>query len=93
MSIQNKLLTEVDLTLVRTVKIAQGMEAADRNAQVLKVKENTVNLVRVATDVSHDSKERKFRDAECHNCEKQGHIAYGCQSKKIMRPFDSKSGN
>ena len=46
-SIQRKLLAEVDLTLKRTVELAQGMEAAERNAKALKGGETMVH--RIAT--------------------------------------------
>ena len=35
-STQKRLLAEDDLTLAKTIEIAQGMEAADRNAVRLK---------------------------------------------------------
>ena len=39
-SIQKRLLAEPDLTLVKTIEIAQGMEAVDHNAQKLKGGDN-----------------------------------------------------
>ena len=45
-SIQKKLLTEVGLDLEKAVKIAKGMEAADRNANSLKYSDPLVKLVK-----------------------------------------------
>ena len=44
-SIQRRLLTEADLTLTRAVTLAQGMEAATKNTQSLKIQEAAVQQV------------------------------------------------
>ena len=88
-AIQKKLLTEADLTLIRAVELSVGMEAAEKNAKSLKGTENAVNRVAPQRKPcyrcgrsSHDQKDCKFRDAECHNCGKRGHIAPVCRSPK-----------
>ena len=42
-AIQNKLLTEADLTLTKVVELAVRMEAAEKNAKSLKGTETAVN--------------------------------------------------
>ena len=88
-AIQKKLLTEADLTLTRAVELSVGMEAAEKNAKSLKGTENAVNQVAPQRKPcyhcgrsSHDQKDGKFRDTECHNCGKRGHIAPVCRSPK-----------
>ncbi len=44
-AIQRRLLTESDLTFKNTMKITQGMEAAERNAQQLKGADPAVQFV------------------------------------------------
>ena len=92
--IQKRLLTETDLTLKRAVELAQGMEAADRNAKSLKGSEAVVAKVtkdpggRRSTTAcrhcgknNHEARDCRFRDAKCHQCGKTGHIAPVCWSK------------
>ena len=88
-AIQKKLLTEADLTLTRAVELSVGMEAAEKNAKSLKGTETAVNRVAPQRKPcyrcgrsSHDQKDCKFRDAECHNCGKRGHIVPVCRSPK-----------
>ena len=88
---QKRLLTEDDLTFESAVKLAQGMEAADRSATAFKELESTASSVKkVISQVKpcyrcgrsgHNEKDCKFRDAECHYCHKKGHIASVCRSK------------
>ena len=93
--IQKKLLTEADLSLAKAIDLSVGMEAADRNAKSLKETETAVN--RVSTNLatnrkscyrcrrkSHDQKDCKFRDADCYNCGKRGHIAPAFRSPKKL---------
>ena len=93
--IQKKLLAEADLTITRALEIAHGMEAADKNAKELQDPINKAsgqNSVLKFTNYKskkkcyrcgrdHEQSECKFRDAKCHNCGKQGHIASVCRSK------------
>ena len=72
-SIQKRLLAEADVTLKKAVELAQGMEAAGRNAKSLKVQK-----VSIATD-------RPL--VPCYQCGKtshdqRGHIATACRSAK-----------
>ena len=92
-SILKRLLAEADLALKNAVELAQGMEAAERNAKSLKGIDSAVQKVSIAADgplvpcyrcgkTSHDQKDCRFREAECHSCGKCGHIATACRSAK-----------
>ena len=92
---QKRLLSEADLTLVNAMKLALGMEAADRNTRSFKGTETAIkklhsrqNRVRGKTQAcyrcgksGHVAPECRFKDAECHACGKKGHIAPVCRSK------------
>ena len=84
-AIQKKLLTEAELSLTKAIDLSIGMEAAEKNAKSLKETETSVNRITPSRrpcyrcgQNSHDQKDCKFRDAECHNCGKRGHIAPVC---------------
>ena len=94
-SIQKRLLAETELTLKRALELAQGMEAADRNAKSLKGSKAVV--AKVSDDPSakrptnpcyhcgktnHKSRDCRFRDAKCRHCGKTGHIVAVCRAKK-----------
>ena len=51
-SIQRSLLTEKDLTLARAIELAQGMEAAEKNAQCFKGTEATIQRIRHQTKLA-----------------------------------------
>ena len=78
-SIQKRLLTEADLTFTRAVELAQGMEAAHKNTQLMKGRqEGTISRV------SHDQKstgnsgkrEQSKRKKPCYRCGKAGHALH-----------------
>ena len=95
-SIQKHLLAETELTLSKTLEIAKGMEAADRSAQKLKGAEGTsfrVSEVSVGTNSCnrcgsdcHKPKDCCFREAECRNCKKIGHLAKMYRSRGAGTP-------
>ena len=68
-----------------------GMEAAEKNAKSLKGTENSIKSVTSVKAcyrcerTSHNQKDCRFKDAECHNCGKRGHIATVCRSPKKKR--------
>lgn len=93
--IQRRLLAESDLTLTRALELAQGMEAAEKNAKSLKGTVPAVHNVNTGVKrppvqstchrcgrTNHEAKDCRFRDAVCHFCNKKGHIAPVCRSKK-----------
>jgi len=83
-AIQRHLLTQSELTFDEALKIAQGMEAADLNAQQLKGADPTVQFVSSRMTPSqavlkpfyrcgrnsHHAAECKFKDVICHTCGK-----------------------
>lgn len=71
-SIQRKLLAEVDLTLKRAVELAQGMEAAERNARALKGGETAIH--RIATSRV---------TGPCYRCGQIGHAPNNCKFKAV----------
>ena len=89
--IQKRLLAETELTLTKMMEIAQSMEAADRDAQKLKGNEldSQVSEMSLGTQKScyrcgseqHKPRACPYREAECRNCKKKGHLARMCQSK------------
>ena len=76
-SIHKRLLAEADLTLKKSLGLAHGMEAADRNAKSLKMPVTLVQKVSGSSTPCYrcgrsniDPKECRFCDAECHFCKK-----------------------
>lgn len=83
--VQKKLLSEKDLTLAKALDVAQAMEAAD--ASTKEMKGTFSSVLRVETlcyrcGDAHDAKTCRFKEAKCHKCQKLGHIAKVCRSKK-----------
>ena len=89
---QKRLLAENDLTVAKIMEITQNMEAADRNAQKLKGSEPNLQVSKISLGPTskfcyrcgsdqHRPKDYRFREAECRNCKKKGHVARMCQSK------------
>ena len=92
---QRRLLGEADLTLTKAMELAQGMEAAERNARSFKATEPAIRKIRGKPfqrpkpslscsrcgKSNHTPQECRFKDAECHACGKKGHIAPACRSK------------
>ena len=95
---KKKLLAEKSLDLKNVMQIAQGMEAAEKNTQLLRgIDAQPIQLVRrQKTDSSrgtpaatcyrcggsHNSSDCRFRDAVCHYCKKRGHIVRVCRSRR-----------
>ena len=88
-TIQKRLLSEPDLTPLKTIQIAQGMESADWNVKALQGTETLVQKFTSSKPSSwyrcgktnHGLSEWKFKDGKCHKCVKIGHIATICHSR------------
>ncbi len=91
-AVQKRLLSEADLTLTNAVKIAQGMESADRNTRSLKDAAPVIHQLTSSIGgrkppcsrcgkTTHTPSDCRFKEAECHACGKKGHIAPVCRSK------------
>ena len=91
---QRRLLAEADLTLQRAQEIAQGMEAASKEAVELRASSRTQVVHRTTTiaerkkscyrcgSTRHTQEKCFFKTVNCHNCGKQGHIAKVCKAQK-----------
>ena len=90
-SILKRLLVEPDLTYAKAVEVASGMEAAEKTTLRLREPELAVQHVGKAKG-SQSAKSSsqgqcyccgsKFREVICHHCQKRGHIAKVCHSRK-----------
>ena len=72
-STQKHLLAEDDLTLAKTIEIAQGMEAADRNAVRLKGS-SKLKIHEVTVGTRH-----------CYRCGSDQHKGNDCRHKDNMQ--------
>ena len=94
--LQRRLLVEPDLTLKKTIKLAQAQKTEDQGAQQLQQKqpqsEQLINLTKSPAPqhgqttchrckgTNHLANECRFKDAICRKCRKKGHIARACHS-------------
>ena len=104
--IQRSLLTEKNLTLACAIELAQGMEAAEKNAQSFKGTEAPIQKIRQtkwcylqATPSSpcyrcgkknHTAANCHFKEAVCHFCQKKGHVAKVCRKRLAQQSSDKK---
>ena len=90
-SIQRKLLSEADLTLTKALEIAQGMEAAEKDAkeiQATPVEQPQVHAIpqqqklpcHRCLGTGHTADRCRFRTLRCNKCRKVGHIARACKT-------------
>ena len=89
--IQKRLLAEKDLTLQKTMEIAQGMEAAMKQSSELRAPSGPVSAsqdIQFTTtgkacyrcgSKGHPQEECHFKTQKCNNCNKKGHIAKVCR--------------
>ena len=87
--IQRRLLAEANLTFNKAL---QALEAAVKNAkELMPTKVAPIHIVRKPPTTGdchrcggkHAPSVCTFKDAECHNCGKKGHIARVCCSKAV----------
>lgn len=91
-TIQRKLLTEEKLTFQRVVETALAMEAVARESRHLN-SSLKVHAVSASSPqggdkcfrcgkINHHERDCYFKEQQCHSCNKKGHIARVCRSKK-----------
>ena len=91
-SIQKKLLTEVELDLEKAVKIAQGMEAADRNAKSLKYSDPLVKLVKSKDNAKESCRHCGWSNHKDTNCRfARATCPPSSDNPLIILPFSSKA--
>ena len=94
-AMQRRLLSEPNLDLSRACELAQGMEAARKDAKEMQIlptgvnEESSANRVGTGSSkpcsrclgVGHIPSECRFKSAKCNKCLRTGHIAKACRSK------------
>ena len=95
--ILKRLLAEPDLTYAKVVEVASGLEAAEKTTQHLRGPELAVQHLGKTKgsqsaksssqghrcgSTKHAAATCKFREVICHYCQKRGHIAKVCHSRK-----------
>lgn len=91
-AIQKCLLAEADLMLKRAQEIAQGMEAASKQALELRAPDHPQELQRISSERSkpcyrcgragHVPEKCYFKTQKCQNCWKLGHIVKVCRGPR-----------
>ena len=88
--IQRRLLAEAKLTLARALEIAQGMEAAERNAQSLKGSEVAVHKMNTSRE---PATQRPPTRAPCYRCGRATHDPKDCRHRESVCHFCNKKGH
>ncbi|UYV80200.1 K02A2.6-like, partial [Cordylochernes scorpioides] len=107
--IQNRILSEGDISLAKVIEIALSMEAAEKNTKSFHLEqgEDCVDKLRMERKVEsnfqngkckHCGKQHKelcrFKEAICFKCNKKGHIASICwSSRRNLRQHQNQPGN
>ncbi|UYV61958.1 hypothetical protein LAZ67_1007166, partial [Cordylochernes scorpioides] len=107
--IQNRILSEGDISLAKVIEIALSMEAAEKNIKLFHLEqgEDCVDKLRMERKVEsnfqngkckHCGKPHKepcrFKEAICFKCNKKGHIASICwSSRRNLRQHQNQPGN
>ena len=92
--IQKRLLSEGDqLTLTKAVTLAQAMETATKDSQLLQPQGVSVQMVKDKRETrnilcyrcarpGHSPANCRFQSAKCHKCQKIGHIMRACTAQR-----------
>ena len=89
-AMQKHLLTENDLTLPKTIDIAQSMETAQKDAKALQARPPELTVDR-AVDAIKSTTEHS--DAPCPRCGKYGHTAIVCNHRSVTCHKCGKKGH
>ena len=102
-AIQKRLLAEADLTLQKAYEVAQGIEAASKQASELRASSRTQEVHSIASGdtkpcyrcgrTGHAHDKCYFKTQKCLNCGKQGHIAKVCKGPRKRQPAPPTKGN
>ena len=96
-STQRRLLAEKDLSLQKAMEIAQGMEAADRNAKSLKGSTPAIHKVRsLPTAPKHKSPNQKPTEhsrTPCYRCGRSNHDQKDCRFRDATCHHCKKKGH
>ena len=96
-STQRRLLAEKDLSLQKAMEIAQGMEAADRNAKSLKGSTLAIHKVRsLPTAPKHKSPNQKPTEhsrTPCYRCGRSNHDQKDCRFRDATCHHCKKKGH
>ena len=103
--IQQRLLSEADLSLKKAFEIAQGMETAQKETHEMRVSASVsqggeigqVNVIsrRSCTRCGkggHHPDKCFFKDQECRACRRKGHIARMCQTRSHSKQNTKQQG-
>ena len=98
-TMQQRLLAEPKLDLKRACELAQGMEAALKDAkeiQSIEADSGTANRVGNAKSnatacsrclgIGHKAAECRHKATKCNKCHRTGHLAKACKSKSLRAP-------
>ncbi|UYV72243.1 K02A2.6-like, partial [Cordylochernes scorpioides] len=107
--IQNRILSEGDISLAKVIEIALSMEAAEKNTKLFHLEqgEDCVDKLRMERKVESNFQNGKckhcgklhkelcrFKEAMCFKCNKKGHIASICwSSRRNLRQHQNQPGN
>ena len=90
--IQRRLLSEAKLTLARALELAQGMEAAERNARTLKGSEAAVHKMYTPAQRG-PATQRPPTGAPCYRCGRSNHDPKDCRHRESVCHFCNKKGH
>ena len=89
------MLAEKNLTLTRAIELAQGMEAAEKDAQSFKGTEAPIQKIRQSATPSGATCRQPpaVSDKPCYKCGKKNHTAANCCFKEAVCHFCQKKGH
>ena len=97
---QRMLLAEPKVDLKRVCELAQGMEAALKDAKEIQsietdlgttncvenAKSNATACSRCLLEIRHKAAECRHKATKCNKCHRTGHLAKACKSKSLRAP-------